>query len=312
MTPSPDLTAHALTAAERGWHVFPLRPRDKRPALHGEHDCPRTGLCAEQHLGWEPRATTDPGRIRACWAAGPFNVAVACGPSRLVVLDLDAPKDADDTPPPEIAGAGIVDGLDVFAALCERHGQPFPAETYGVRTRNGGWQLYYNAPPQVELRNTCGDKGRGLGWHIDTRAAGGYVVAAGSTVAPGRYTVMHDGPLADLPAWLTALLTPKPLAAVPPSGVRVLRGSPSAYTSAALEREIENVLAALPGARNHTLYNAAYALGRHVGDGRLPRDLAANALHSAGEQTGLPGYEIFATVRGGLDRGARDPKRLAA
>ena len=101
MTPTPDLTTHALTAAERGWHVFPLRPHDKRPALHGEHDCPRTGLCAEQHLGWEPRATTDPKRIRACWAAGPFNVAVACGPSRLVVVDLDAPKDADDTPTPD-------------------------------------------------------------------------------------------------------------------------------------------------------------------------------------------------------------------
>ncbi|WP_174855817.1 bifunctional DNA primase/polymerase, partial [Streptomyces rishiriensis] len=26
----------ALDAAARGWHVFPLRPGTKRPALHGE------------------------------------------------------------------------------------------------------------------------------------------------------------------------------------------------------------------------------------------------------------------------------------
>ncbi|TFV34374.1 hypothetical protein E4K10_24465 [Streptomyces sp. T1317-0309] len=30
----------ALDAAERGWHVFPLRPGGKPPALHGEKSCP--------------------------------------------------------------------------------------------------------------------------------------------------------------------------------------------------------------------------------------------------------------------------------
>lgn len=64
-----------------------------------------------------------------------------------------------------------------------------------------------------------------------------------------------------------------------------LRGRPSAYTSAALEREVAAVLTALPGTSNHTPYNAAYALGRHVGDGRLP------------------GYQILAAVPGGIDRG---------
>lgn len=36
----------ALTAAERGWHVFPLRPGSKPPALHGEKSCTHTGECA--------------------------------------------------------------------------------------------------------------------------------------------------------------------------------------------------------------------------------------------------------------------------
>lgn len=48
----------ALQGAEQGWHVFPLRPDTKRPALHGERSCPRTGPCANGRLKWEQRAIT--------------------------------------------------------------------------------------------------------------------------------------------------------------------------------------------------------------------------------------------------------------
>ncbi|MFH9768891.1 bifunctional DNA primase/polymerase, partial [Streptomyces microflavus] len=72
--PHTQLLTVALEAAERGWHVFPLRPRDKRPALHGETACPGTGECAAGHRKWEQRATTDPDRIRKAWSAGAFNV----------------------------------------------------------------------------------------------------------------------------------------------------------------------------------------------------------------------------------------------
>jgi hypothetical protein len=53
-TASPDrnrLLTAALAAAERGFHVFPLRPGTKRPALHGETSCPRTGPCRRGHVG---------------------------------------------------------------------------------------------------------------------------------------------------------------------------------------------------------------------------------------------------------------------
>jgi hypothetical protein len=113
------LLAAALAYAERGWHVFPLRPGSKQPALHGGDRCPRTGLCRDGHLGWEQRATTDPARIHTCWTHGPaWNLAIACGPSDLVVIDLDAPKGAV-LPPPEWVGQGIRDGKGVFA-----HSQP--------------------------------------------------------------------------------------------------------------------------------------------------------------------------------------------
>src|SRR5690606_6177894 len=97
----------------------------------------------------------------------------------------------------------INDGADVFAALCERHGQPFPFDTYTVRTGRGGMHLYFTAPAGLEVRNSVGR----LGWLIDTRARGGYVVAAGSIVAGRAYTVVNDADPAPLPGWLATLLT---------------------------------------------------------------------------------------------------------
>ena len=203
----------ARRCADRGWHVFPLRPGGKRPAFpdHKAEDCTGTDLrCHSRHQGWEPRATTDPGRIGRAWARTPFNVGIATGPSGLLVIDLDKPKPGE-VPPPEWALPGITDGADVLATLCERHGQPWPGETFTVRTRRGGLHLYFTAPPGVRLGNTSGRSERGLGWLIDTRGHGGYVVAPGSFVdlpdGTGRYEVIYDRTPAPLPDWLTVLLT---------------------------------------------------------------------------------------------------------
>ncbi|WP_420710369.1 bifunctional DNA primase/polymerase [Streptomyces sp. NRRL S-15] len=145
--PPSTLLSAALQAAERGWHVFPLRPGDKRPALHGETACPRTGPCTTSHLKWEQRATTDPDRIRAAWSAGAWNVGIATGPSGLVVVDLDRPKpnSSADTPC----------GVTTFTALCERAGHPVP-HTRTIRTASGGTHLYFSAPAAARLHNTAG------------------------------------------------------------------------------------------------------------------------------------------------------------
>jgi hypothetical protein len=172
----PLLTA-ALDYAARGWHVIPLRRNDKRPAFpnHPADRC--TGAdprCRAGHAGWEPRATTDPDRIRRAWTQRPYGIGIACGPSRLVVLDLDVPKPGAAGPSTEWARRGINDGADVFAALAEAAGQPYPAQTYAVHTGRGGTHLYYRHPDTGPgLRNTAGT----LGWLIDTRSGGGYVVA---------------------------------------------------------------------------------------------------------------------------------------
>jgi hypothetical protein len=78
------LRAAALAYAARGWHVFPLRPDDKRPAFPG-HDADHcTGAdprcrAAGRHVQWEERATTCPDRIARAWSSLPYGIGIACG-----------------------------------------------------------------------------------------------------------------------------------------------------------------------------------------------------------------------------------------
>jgi Bifunctional DNA primase/polymerase, N-terminal len=320
----PSLTQAALSAAARGWHVFPLRKGDKQPAVprHKAADCDRSDpWCRDGHQGWEPRATTDPARIAAGWADGAFNVGIAAGPSGLVVIDLDVPKPGE-APPPRWALPGVTDGADVLAVLCEEHGEPMPFETLMVRTRRGGLHLYFQAPPGDGLRNTAGSSPGGLGWLIDTRACGGYVVGPGSVVdlpdGAGRYELVYDREPAPLPAWLASLLTaPRPgtppveCRSSAPGEVREL----DAYARTALYGECERVRAAVEGGRAWALNKAGYCLGRLIAAGALPENVAeaalldAAAVHFAGDRPVTPA-EARASIRGGIAAGKRRPRDL--
>ncbi|MEU5038038.1 bifunctional DNA primase/polymerase [Streptomyces rubiginosohelvolus] len=276
----------ALNAAERGWRVFPLRPRDKRPALHGETACTGTGDCAAGHRKWEQRATTDPDRIRAAWSTGAFNIGIATGPSGLVVVDLD-PVNAKDP-------KGTPDGATSLQALCERAGQTVPA-TYRTQTASGGHHLYFTAPGGTRLGNSAGR----LGTHIDTRAHGGYVVSAGSALPNGAYEVVDPTEPVPLPEWLYALLTPhqspRALMAVTVP-VRASR-----YAAAALRAETAAVAGAGEGVRNWTLVRAARALGRFIPSGDLARLEVEQALNSAGMAAGLRENECRKAVASALN-----------
>lgn len=262
--PSALLTA-ALDAARRGWHVFPLVPGTKVPAVRA----------------WESRATTDAERIERCWQATPYNIGIAAGPAGLVVVDLDMPKGANDVPPPAWALPGITSGADVLAALAETHGEPYPGETFTVRSGRGGEHLYFTRPDGAELHNTGGK----LGWKVDTRAAGGYVVASGSVVNGRPYETTYAAPPAPLPTWLAAALRPK-RAAVPTRGVV----SPPGRRAVGLVR---TVLDAAEGQRNNRLYWAAL---RAYEDGQEAAEGIAAALVDAALRVGLPEREARATV----------------
>ncbi|MBP2369907.1 bifunctional DNA primase/polymerase [Pseudonocardia parietis] len=311
-----EILRAALSHAARGWRVFPLRVGDKRPAIRN----------------WESRATTDPARIRRAWARAPFGIGIACGPSGLVVVDLDGPK-PDTVRPPEWDRPGIRDGADVLAVLAEQHTAEVPVETYSVQTASGGEHLYFSAPAGSRIRNSAGR----LGWLIDVRAAArgrpgpatgssssptatargaagraGYVVAAGSVVRGRRYRAA-EAPVAALPGWIAGLLEEPRLRRADFAPLLEVVGRRSAYVAAALRAELGNVLAARPGSgqRNDTLNRAAFALGQLVGAGLLPDGLATAALAEASAAIGLPAGEAHATIRSGLTAGARTPRRTA-
>lgn len=300
----------ALDAAGRGWHVFPLRPDSKRPAYpdHDERHCTRHDpRCRNGHAGWEPRATTDTSRIVRAWTRTLYNIGIACGPARLVVVDLDAPK-LGDTPPREWDRPGIRTGADVLTALCGEAGQPYPAATYTVSTPSGGTHLYFTAPAGAGLRNTAG----ALGWLVDTRAAGGYVVGAASTVNGRTYRVTRDIPPAPLPGWLVDRLRPVQLPPQRAVAVSLPGGRAGAYLRAAVDDELARVTASPPRGHNTALYYASIALGQLVAGGMLRESDVTGWLTAAAEQVGQRPGETARTIASGMRAGAKRPRSVAA
>ena len=265
--PIRPLLQSALSLAERGWHVFPCVPGGKRPALRGN---------------WQDHATIEPARIRAWWSQAAYNIGIACGPSGLVVIDLDVPHDIEELSSAE--GRNTVSGTDTLGALCDQHGQPYPLPTYAVATPSGGCHLYYAAPGSP-VRNSAGR----LGPHIDVRADGGYVIGDGSRIGSRSYTVWDQRWPVPLPEWIAALLVTEPVPSAPAGAISALSGEQStAYAMAALREETRLVATARPGTRNDTLNRAAFSLGQLVAAGLLPPLTVVTALMSAAERAGLP------------------------
>ena len=273
----------ALALAARGWHVFPCVPGGKRPALRGS---------------WKDLATADPDRVHAWWARTAYNIGISCGPSGLVVIDLDAPHTGQPLESPAAES-----GTDVLAALCGHHGQPYPLPTYSVDTPSGGCHLYYAAPDR-RIRNSAGR----LGPLIDVRASGGYVIGKDSRIGGQAYTAHDERTPVPLPAWIADLLQGDlPTAVGIPLPVLVSRHG-TAYAMAALRGEADLVASARPGTRNDTLNRAAFSLGQLVIAGLLPPLAVVTALATAAERAGLPADEARRTIRSGMTAGSNCPR----
>ncbi len=282
-----DLPAAALALAGAGCHVFPVRPGGKAPATaHGVLD-----------------ATRDRGRIAGWWRRWPAaNVGVACGPSGLAVVDLDGPE--------AVAG---------WMALLGRH--PGTRRAVKVRTpREGGWHLWYAARPDRQLRNSASR----LAVKVDTRGAGGYVIAPPSMRPDGAYRWAAGlAPDLDrlplLPGWVLDFLEPpraEPARAARPSHFPA-GASGSRYAVRAVEREVQAVLDAPAGTRNWQLNRSAFNLGTLVGAGLLDRAEATRVLSLAGQAAGLHAREVSGsdgrsgTVGSGLVAGIARPRRAS-
>jgi hypothetical protein len=279
----------ALEAASR-FHVFPVVPRGKTPAVEG----------------WQSVATQDERQIRRWFAERPFNIGIRTGVASLLVVDLD---DAHgEGPPAEWSDAR--GGWDVLARLAEAAGAQYPDQTYTVRTPTGGIHLYFRGPADASLRNTSGK----LGWRIDTRGAGGYVVGAGSARAEGLYRCVHDVPIASLPSWLLAALTPPPMPRVEPAEVTLPGGRMTRYVATALDAECAAVAAARVHTRHQTLLRAARILGEFVGAGALHEAIATAALQAAARGhigvSGFTQHQVDRAIADGLAYGKQRPRRL--
>lgn len=294
MDATHHLRAWALHFAARGWHVFPITPGAKKPPAIDR---------------WETRAATDPDQIHHWWRETPFTVGIATGPSGLIVVDLDIRK-PDEPPPARWARLRIDSGAAALRALARQHHTTI-TPTYAVSTPSGGWHLYYTAPTGTPLRNTQGM----IGWKIDTRAHGGYVIAPGCPVPPSGYELIDNREPVELPSWLHQVLTPKP---TPVRSARAVAATtnPSNYTLAALRGEAQRVRTAPPGQHNAMLCRAAYALGQLVGAGLLAQDTARAELTTAAEallsaDCDCTPREVARVIAAGLAAGTRNPRRTS-
>lgn len=285
-----------LDLAARGWHLFPVRPAGKAPAIRG----------------WQDRATTDPDRITGFFTTHPdHNAGIACGPSGLLVIDCDMPKDDRDN----AETAGGRDGAEVLAALARpRGGLP---DTWTVATPSGGRHLYFRAPAPQDGRAVLGNSGKTLGPMLDTRGHGGQVLAPGSRLPNGVYELLDDTDPAELPGWLSWRLSVRaPTTTSAPSERSSARPvDRGAYVSAIVLAELQRVAQAGRGGHNAAVFTAARALGQLIGAGALERadverDLADAARHIVDGPCDCTAHDISASIASGIARGLARPRRL--
>lgn len=168
MTTSMVKAARAL--AEKGMHVFPCLPRDKRPATpHGLKD-----------------ATTDPWEIEGWWSQEPnYNVAVVTGRiSGIFTVDID--------------------GEDAEAEVrkLEREHDVLPPTVESITAR--GRHLFFKCPI-TPIRNSASK----IAPAVDVRADGGYVLVPPSIHPTGKryaWSVDSASTFADAPDWLLSII----------------------------------------------------------------------------------------------------------
>jgi len=217
--------------AVRGWVVFPCDHPLAGAHCTGVARACREGRCKAEadpsQRGKHPRVawgqiTEPPDKDqRAAWWGGtlPTNIAIACGPSGLLVVDEDEPN--------------------AFRAFCAHEGHELP-RTFTVETARGQHH-YFTVPtdPATGERVPIGNSPGALAaWHCDVRGgasasgtSGGYVITAGSEHASGKIYTAPDpyAPAVEAPGWLIeAIMSPGP--STPTEGLAGADGDPGGST----------------------------------------------------------------------------------
>jgi hypothetical protein len=284
-TPQLPLDA-ALGYAMISWQVFPCcwqAERRKRPLTeHGFKD-----------------ASCGPSVIIHWWRRWPQAlIGVPTGrDGGFIVLDVD-----------------VKDGRYGFDAL-DALGFTILPETPMAHTPSGGLHLYFAIPEGVDLRNTAGKRGVGIGPGLDWRGSGGYVIAP----SPGSgYT--WD------PLWNfeTVALASVPQALLPREPERIAVARPikpttglSPYAEAALDGACRRIIAAPAGEQESTLNSECFSLGTLAGAGAVPAEFARRTLTWAARQ--MPDHDprwpwqarqIEGKVHRAFDAGMERPRQV--
>jgi len=196
---------------------------------------------------------------------------------------------------------GGANGFDWLAEMEAEHG-PLP-DTARVTSPNGGLHIYF--------KYVVGTRNRGaLGAGVDIRSEGGYVLAAGSTMANGRsYKWETDTrEIADAPAWLLDLLLPK--SAPSHTQYSLSAASNNAYVDAAVDRELADLAGAPMGTRNNALNDAAFSIGTIVGAGALSEAEARALLQDVARGWGRDWSRCCKTIENGLKAGIQNPRHI--
>lgn len=329
---------HAQWYAAHGWRVSPLKPlskvpfancdRCRRPTTerpnpafepHQAAECPciKAGGWCHGFLASTVNPDIIAGWIERCPAA---NIAVAMGPSGLLVLDFDDHKGraVPDEPLPGLQvapedAAALKTGADAFGLLCRLRGREWP-RTLTWRTPTGhGHQQAFTVTDKQQFTPSAG----ALAWQTDVKAGSSYAIAPGSRTRDGKYEAvigMDPQPLDD---WIADELVrtghfrqaaPVPNTERNPPAISGGRG----YVRAVVLAELDSVANAAPGTRHVQICKSATALGGFVGAGLLDRTTVIDALMSAAQDAGVPAGERKAlqTIETGVDFGARRPRTI--
>ena len=238
--------------AERGWAVFPVD--GKKPLIQ-----------------WREGSSADPDTINSMpWDAA-TGVAVDCGKSGLVVIDIDR--------------------LEAVPVLADALGwDPTGDETTIAKTGRGGYHIYYQAGDKA-VRNSASKVVPG----IDVRGDGGYVVLPPSKHESGnRYEwTTPTTTIRPIPEKMVELFNykeEKPVIPPPPSV------SHEKWGLAALAAEAHEVESSQPGRRNDQLNTSAFRIFGIVKGGHLDEAVARLRLERAAMHVGLSAEEIKGTL----------------
>jgi bifunctional DNA primase/polymerase-like protein len=151
-----------------------------------------------------------------------------------------------------------------------------------AHSASGGLHLFFALPVGVDIRNTAGKRGRGIGPGLDCRGDGGYVIAPSRGSGYGWDPIwnLETAPLASVRAGLM----PHELERAQDRRPLKSTAGLAPYAEAALDSACHRIIAAPAGEQEVTLNTECFAVGTLAGAEAIPADFARRVLLWAAQQ----------------------------